>query len=775
MPVRTKPQSTVKLPGLLPFLPMLYVAWSDAVLTPIQLNAMRSQIERHGWLTADEQAQLLAWLDPAHPPSVAEMKGWLKQIQETAVSLNPRSRQTLSTLGLQMAGLNAPDTFRRCATPEACAALDELEAALGVISAEAYRGLLAKEKRPILPAAITPQAATFDIAAMTALLDRDHPELRQRVRHLLADPIFAHQPHPDKAEYRERVLAWTRVLAQQGLGALAYPPAYGGSGDITHYLTVMETLSHHDLSLVIKFGVQFGLFGGSISLLGTEKHHDKYLNDVGTLALPGCFAMTELGHGSNVRDLQTTAHYDTEMAEFIIHTPSPAARKEYIGNAAAHGRLATVFAQLEIDGEAYGVNAFLVPIRDAEGQPMPGVTIEDNGLKMGLNGVDNGRLSFNQVRIPRDNMLNRFADVTEDGRYLSDIASESRRFFTMIGTLVGGRVGVARSALAAAKTGLTIAVRYARRRRQFGPDDRPETLLLDYQTHQQRLMPHLATAYALDFALKHLTEQYAARTQANGRKVETLAAGLKAYSTWFATRALQSGREACGAQGYMAINRFADLKADSDIFTTFEGDNTVLMQLVAKGCLTEFKQQFHDDKLFGLVKFIAKQAATSLTELNPIATRRTDPAHLLDADFHLSAFRYREAHLLTTAAQRLKKRIDKGSDSYQAFIDVQQHLVDMAEAYVERVILEQFLQGIAQVTDPDLAAILTKLAQLFGLYTLAQHGGWYLEHGYLTGAKANAIRTEVKKLLTAVSAQALPLVDAFAIPDAVLGAPIALP
>jgi acyl-CoA oxidase len=771
----TRAEAHAHLPGLIPFLPMLYVAWSDAVLTPSERAAMSAQVDRQDWLTAAEKAQLRQWLDPTRPPDVAEMKGWLRQIRQTAVDLNTYSRQSLATLGLQMASLTAPDTFRRCATPEACAALDELEAALGVISVEAYRALLAREKRPSLPAAIEPQSAAFDVAAMTALLDRDQPELRRRVRRLLTDPVFAHRPHPDKAEYRERVLEWTRLLARQGLGALAYPPAYGGSGDVTQYLAVMETLSHHDLSLVIKFGVQFGLFGGSINLLGTGKHHQKYLRDVGTLALPGCFAMTELGHGSNVRDLETVARYDRETAEFIIHTPTLAARKEYIGNAAAHGRLATVFAQLEIDGEGYGVNAFLVPIRDAEGQALPGVTIGDNGWKMGLDGVDNGRLSFDQVRIPRDNMLDRFAAVTEDGEYVSDIAGESRRFFTMIGTLVGGRVGVARSALAAAKTGLTIALRYARRRRQFGPDGEPETLLLDYQTHQQRLLPHLATAYALDFALKYLTDRYAQRSAEDSREVESLAAVLKAYATWFTTRVLQEGREACGAQGYMAVNRFADLKADTDIFTTFEGDNTVLMQLVAKGRLTQFRQQFHDDRLFGLVKFIAGQAATALIETNPIVTRRTDPDHLRDPEFHLAAFRYREEHLLTTAARRLQKRLERGNDSFQAFIEVQLHLVDMAEAYVERVILEQFLAGIAQVEDAGLAEILTTLAQLYAVHTLTQRSGWYLEHGYLAGVKANAIRSEMKKLLPLVAAQALPLVDAFAIPDPVLGAPIALP
>src|SRR5690606_28756951 len=181
-----------------------------------------------------------------------------------------------------------------------------------------------------------------------------------------------------------------RHLARQGFGAMAYPEAYGGQNNMAGYFSVMETLSYHDLSTVIKFGVQFGLFGMSIYFLGTEKHHQKYLRSIGTLELPGCFAMTETGHGSNVKGIETTATYHVDSKTFTIHTPTPQARKEYIGNAAMHGKMATVFAKLILNGKDYGVNAFLVPLRDDAGQPLKGITIEDCGRKMGLNGVDNG-------------------------------------------------------------------------------------------------------------------------------------------------------------------------------------------------------------------------------------------------------------------------------------------------------------------------------------------------------------------------------------------------
>jgi acyl-CoA oxidase len=495
---------------------------------------------------------------------------------------------------------------------------------------------------------------------------------------------------------------------------------------------------------------------------------------VASLELPGCFAMSELGHGSNVRDVETVARYDADTGEFIVHTPSESARKEWIGNAALHARMATVFAQLEVNGECHGVHALLVPLRDEDGRLRPGIRVEDCGLKMGLNGVDNGRIWFDKVRVPRENLLDRFGQVSPEGEYTSSITSASRRFFTMLGTLVAGRVSVACAGLSASKSGLAIAISYGDERRQFGPAGAPEARLLDYQTHQLRLLRPLATTYAMDFALKYLVKRYVGRTEEDSMEVEALAAGLKAYGTWHTTRTLQVAREACGGQGYLVANRLPSLKADTDVFTTFEGDNTVLMQLVAKSLLTGYRQQFADDRVFTVMKLIAERASGALTDRNPFQVRRTGSEHLRDGDFQLRALRFRESDLLASAARRLRKRLGTGVDSFQAFIQVQDHLQALAHAHVERVVLEQFLQGVEQVKDPALKAVLGKLCDLYGLGCLLDASAWFLENDHIESSKAKAIRKEVTRLCAELRPDAVALTRAFGIPESSLAAPIGL-
>ncbi|MCB1057455.1 MAG: acyl-CoA dehydrogenase family protein, partial [Acidobacteria bacterium] len=590
----------------------------------------------------------------------------------------------------------------------------------------------------------------------------------------LSTPAFAREPELDRSARRQRTLDLCRSLAERGYGALSYPREVGGGGDTAAFVAAFETLAFGDLSLLVKFGVQFGLFGGSILQLGTEGHHRRYLPSVGRLELPGCFAMSETGHGSNVRDVETRATYDAATGEFVIHTPRPEARKDWIGNAARDGRLATVFAQLHIAGDAYGVHAFLVPIRAADGSPCAGVTIEDCGHKLGLNGVDNGRLSFDQVRVPRENLLDRFAQVAEDGTYSSPIASASKRFFTMLGTLVGGRVSVALASVSAAKSGLAIAVRYGERRRQFGPPEGPETPILDYLSHQRRLLPRLATTYALHFALRRLARLYVESEGGDRREVESLAAGLKAYASWHTVDTLQTCRECCGGKGYLSENRFADLKADTDVFTTFEGDNTVLLQLTAKALLSGYKRELGDLKIWGIARYLAERAATNLAELNPVVTRRTDEEHLTDRAFQLAAMRWREDHLVASVARRLKRRIDTGVDSYEAMIQVQDHLLKAAQAHVERVILETFAAALEGCEEEGLRKALGQLCDLYALSRLEADRGWFLSQGYFEPAKAKAIRNLVNALCRRVRPAAGRLVDAFGIPDAVLGAPIAL-
>ena len=610
-------------------------------------------------------------------------------------------------------------------------------------------------------------------AQITSILDGEHSEIIKKVKALISSPEFSYENPHNIDEFRETVLRWCTLLADNGLGAMAYPKSVGGGGDMHRYFTVMEALSYHDLSLVIKFGVQFGLFGMSIYLLGTEKHHKAYLPDAGSLELPGSFAMTETGHGSNVRGIETTATYNHEKKTLVIHTPNDLARKTYIGNAAVHAQAATVFCQLVIDGKSHGVCAVVVPLRDKKRNTLPGVRIEDCGKKMGLNGVDNGRIWFDQVEVPLDNLLDKFVQIDEEGKFQSPIENEGKRFFTMLGTLVGGRIGIPKSALSAAKSGLTIAIKYATHRRQFGPKNGPETLIMDYKSHQRRLLPLLAKAYALHFSLENLAQRYINRSENEMREIEGLAAGLKSYATWNTTKTLQECREACGGKGFLSENRIAILKNDSDIYTTFEGDNTVLMQLVAKSRLGEYKEQYQDIDFSDIVDFLVNEVSISLTELNPVTIRNTSSEHLLDFDFYLDAFKYRENSILKSAAKRVKGYLKSGMNAFDAFNNCQSHLLNVGKSYTERVILEDFISAISKVSDKDAKASLTQLCQLFALSTIEEHKGWYLEQDYMKGTKTKAIRRMVEELNGKVRLEALDLVNAFDIPDKCLSAPIA--
>ncbi|UCC82669.1 MAG: acyl-CoA dehydrogenase family protein [Gemmatimonadota bacterium] len=760
-------------PRLLSLLPLIYVAWSDSDLTLAEWRAIADQVEKLDLPEGTKLPVLERWLNPDAPPDPGELRTLLSVIRRMAAGLPEATRRSLADLGVELAQAGGGDDAQYWLRPEVTEALADIEGALGVDASQVCRELLSPEgARPT--GADDETAPAFEPASMARLLGGVYRETREAVLKVLRDPKFRYEYGLDRTTYRERVMDWCRELARHGFGALAFPPDYGGKGDIGRFLAASEMLGYHDLSLAVKFGVQFGLFGGSVASLGTQRHHEKYLPDIGTLELPGCYAMTEAAHGSNVRDIETLARYDKKSREFVINTPTGRARKVYIGNAVRHGRMAAVFAQLQIDDARYGVHAFLVPIRDREGKLRPGIRIRDHGEKLGLGGVDNGSIWFDHVRIPRENLLNRFAYVSADGVYTTTIPGDAKRFFTMLSTLVGGRISIATAALSAVKSGLTIAVRYGARRRQFGPVGEPEVRILDYRSHQRRLMPPLATTFAIDFAIKHLVRTYLARRGMMSREVEVLAAGLKAYSSWHAVHTLQTCREACGGSGYMAVNRFASLRADSDVFTTFEGDNTVLMQLVAKALLGDFQEQFEEARFLGIVKHVTGKAARAIAELNPIVTRMTDESHLRDPEFQLGALRYRENQLLVSAARRLKKRVDKGMDAFAAMNDCQDHLLALAHAHVEREILEQFHDAIEDVPNAQLSSILKTLRDLFALSRIEADRGWFLEQGYIEGVKARKIRTVVNRLCHEVRLQALPLVNSFAIPDELLGAPIAL-
>jgi acyl-CoA oxidase len=630
-----------------------------------------------------------------------------------------------------------------------------------------------------------------DPAALRTFLDGRWGWIRDEVRAVLQRPELAPRYDLTLDEYRDRVLDQARMLASTPGPRLLFPTSVGGGAEIGAAITAFETQALGDLSLLVKTGVQWGLFGGAILHLGTERHHRAYLPRVMSLDLPGCFAMTETGHGSDVQSLRTTATYDPADECFVLHTPDDDAVKDYIGNAGRHGRVAVVFAQLVTRDECHGVHAFLVPIRDDEGNPLPGVALEDCGHKAGLNGVDNGRISFASVRVERDSLLDRYGAVAADGTYSSPIESASKRFFTMLGTLVQGRVSISGAGLSASKSALAIAIRYGVARRQFhAPDSEREVRILDFRQHQRRLLPLLATTYAMHFAQEELIARLhdvfsaEAPEELDRRKLETLAAGIKAASTWHATRTIQTCREACGGAGYLAVNRLPQLRADTDVFTTFEGDNTVLMQLVAKTLLTDYQTEFGELDSIGVVRFIADQVVETVierTSARTIAQRlvdampgRDEERSLFDRDWQLAMLAWRERHILEGLAGRMRKAMSEGAEPFDVFNAVQDHVVRAALAHVDRVVAEQFAEAVERCPDGDSQALLSQLFDLYALSTIETDRGWFLEHGRLTAGRSKAIITAVNERCEQLRPHAEHLVAAFGIPDAVLAAPIAL-
>lgn len=652
-------------------------------------------------------------------------------------------------------------------------------------------------------------------AELQAALDGPYAASRAAARDLITDRDLRPDDTLPLDEARERTLSQLFDLLATGAPRGAFRTDHGGTGDIGATLSAIETVGGADLSLMVKAGVQWGLWGGAVENLGTDRHVP-LIRDIMELRVPGSFGMTERGHGSDVQALETTAVYDRATHEFVIHTPTPMAEKWYIGNAAKHATMAAVFCQLytpagdyeeqaagadatsvpESWGDSHGVHCLVVPLRDADGNALPGVGIGDHGYKGGLKGVDNGTLRFDHVRVPRENLLNRFADVSEDGAYSSPIESDGARFFTMLGALIRGRITVGASAGSAARTSLTIATKYATKRRQFAPDDSmPESRLIEHRKHRLRLIPLIAKSYAMQLASNKLISRLAelettvpdrtAMTKeqsANQRELEAHAAALKAAGTAHATRTIQECREACGGAGYMAENLLTTFKGDSDVFTTFEGDNVVMMQLAAKELLTGFSREMGnlgplEVVRFGLDSFgtLLKRRTAAEKIIQSLVDSVTDreTTSLFDPAYQVELLTERENRLLMSLIRRIRPAQKMDTADAAALVDsTQDHMLSCAWAHVDRIVLEALLEAEAGLPDGQAKQIMEQIRDVYLLSLINDNSGWYQEQNILNGARTKAARAALNDLVDSLGPWAETLVDAFAVPESVLDIPL---
>ncbi|MCF8529156.1 MAG: acyl-CoA dehydrogenase family protein [Aquiluna sp.] len=603
-------------------------------------------------------------------------------------------------------------------------------------------------------------------------------DIRRHTRSVIAQKQLFKVEGENYHDHRERVLKNLKTLVADGATQYGFPAELGGERNPGGSLSSFEELVFADPSLQIKFGVQWGLFGSAILYLGTDYHHKTFLPGAVNLETPGAFAMTETGHGSDVASIGTTATFDEATGEFVINTPDRHSYKDYLGNAAKHGEAAVVFAQLYTQGENHGVHAFFVPIRK-KGKNLPGIHSEDDGLKGGLNGIDNGRLAFDHVRIPRINLLNRYADVSEDGTYTSSIESPGRRFFTQLGALVQGRVSLTGAVVNAQKLALDIAVRYGEQRRQFPKPDGTEQVLMDYGRHQRRLLPRIASTYAQIFAHQELLNSFHSvfsgedESEEARQDLETVAAAAKALSTWYALDTIQESREACGGQGFMAEHRLVSLRADLDVYVTFEGDNNVLLQLVAKRLLGDYAKAFKSPDFGTLAQYVAGQAADRAINrggLRGLAQNIIDfgstgrSIGFVKEEEHQHQLLTDRVHtMVANLANKLKHSGPKDKDKEaELFNRHQNDLILAARAHGELILWEAFTSALKTIHDADSKKILTWLRDLYGFTLLEENMAWYLVNGRISSARAEAITDYIDgRLLPRLRPHALSLVDAF--------------
>lgn len=509
--------------------------------------------------------------------------------------------------------------------------------------------------------------------------------------------------------------------------------------------------------------LHLGMFLPTLLSQATPEQQDRFFMPAWNLKIIGTYAQTEMGHGTHLRGLETTATYDPSTQEFILNSPTVSSIKWWPGGLGKTSNHAVVLAQLYTQGECKGLHAFIVPIRQmGTHEPLPGVTVGDIGPKFGFDEIDNGFLSFNKFRIPRENMLMKYAKVEPDGTYVKPVSDK-----LTYGTMVFIRSMIVGDSARSLSRACTIAIRYSavRHQSEIRVGD-PEPQILNFQTQQYKLFPLLATAYAFHFVGSYMSETYHRITgdiqQGNLSELpelHALSAGLKAFTTWVASAGIEECRMACGGHGYSRCSGIPDIYVTFTPACTYEGENTVMMLQTARFLFKSYTAAESGERLGGMVSYL-NDVSSQRVQPQPVASR-FQIADINDVLCLVEAYKLRAAWFVVRACSSVHSDLKRGKRKEDAWNKNSVDLVRASQAHCHYVVVKLFADKLSEVLDPSAHRILSSLCLLYALYGISKNTGDFLQAGILTSPLLDYVELRVKDLLAVIRPNAVALVDAF--------------